>query len=212
MNFKIDSPKIADPDSLLPEQIYSLQTKDEFSCCGISDTVIDNQEANKVSFDRVIFKNVTITECSLTGIELMDVIFDRCDLSNVDFTNGIIHRTEFRNCKLIGTDFTRGRFQNVRVVDCIGDFATFRFANLKQVAFESSSLMSSDYYQSNFQKISFSECNMDQATLSGSKLNGIDLSDCEFSGLIVDIKDLEGCIISPQQAVSFVGLLGLVIK
>lgn len=64
MNFKIDSPKIADPDSLLPEQIYSLQTKDEFSCCSISDTVIDNQEANKVSFDRVIFKNVTITECS----------------------------------------------------------------------------------------------------------------------------------------------------
>lgn len=212
MNFKIDSPKIADSDSLPPVQIYSLQTKDEISCCTISDTVIDNQKADKVSFDQVIFKNVTIIESSLTGIELIDVIFDSCDLSNVDFSNAIIHRTEFRNCKLIGTDFTKGRFQNVRVVDCIGDFATFRMANLKQVAFENSSLISSDYYQSNFQKVSFGECNIDQATMSGSKLNGIDLSDCEFNGLIVDIQDLKGCIISAQQAVSFAGLLGLVIK
>lgn len=48
--------------------------------------------------------------------------------------------------------------------------------------------------------------------LSGSKLNGIDLSDCEFDGLQVDIEDLNGRIISPHQASSFVGLLGLVIK
>jgi len=212
MNFKIDSPKITAPDTLLPEQIYSLHNKDEFSRSCISDTVIDNQEASKVSFDQVIFKNVTILESSLTGIELMDVIFERCDLSNVDFTNAIIHRTEFRSCKLIGTDFTRGRFQNVRVVDCIGDFSTFRLANLKQVSFENSSLTSSDYYEANFQKVNFSECKIDQATLSGTKLNGIDLSDCDFSGLIVDIQDLQGCIISAQQAASFVGLMGLVIK
>lgn len=212
MKIKMDSPKITDPDALHPQQIYALGAKDEFSNCIISDTVIDNQEANKVSFDKVIFKNVTITESSLTGIELMDVIFERCDLSNVDFTNAIIHRTEFRNCKLIGTDFTKGRFQNVRIMNCIGDFATFRFANLKQFSFENSSLTNSDYYQSTLLNVSFTECNIDQATLSGAKLKGIDLSDCEFSGLIVDVKDLEGCIISAQQAASFAGLLGLVIK
>lgn len=212
MNFKITSPKITDADLLLPKQILSLRTKDEISCCSISDTTIEHQDAHKVSFDQVIFKNVTITESSLTGIELMDVIFDHCDLSNVDFTNAIIHRTEFRNCKLIGTDFTRGRFQNVYVKDCLGDFATFRLTNLKQVAFDDSLLRNSDYYQSSFQKVAFSRCNIDQAMLAGTKLGGMDLSDCEFSGLVVDIQDLEGCIISPQQAVSFVGLLGLVIK
>lgn len=212
MNFKIISPKITDADLLLPKQIPSLRTKDEISYCSISDTIIEQQDAHKVSFDQVIFKNVTITESSLPGIELMDVIFDHCDLSNVDFTDAIIHRTEFRNCKLIGTDFTGGRFQNVYVKDCLGDFATFRLADLKQVAFDNSSLKNSDYYQSKFQKVAFSRCNIDQAMLAGTKLSGMDLSDCEFSGLIVDIQDLEGCIISPQQAVSFVGLLGLVIK
>ncbi len=53
---------------------------------------------------------------------------------------------------------------------------------------------------------------MDQANLSGSKLEGIDLSDCEFDGLMVEIEDLKGCTISHSQASSFVGLLGLVIK
>ncbi|ULO06492.1 pentapeptide repeat-containing protein [Paenibacillus sp. 19GGS1-52] len=212
MKHKIDPPKIADNIALPPQEIFSLQTKDEFSFCSINDQFIDSQEAGKVSFEKVLFRNVTITESSLSGIELTDVIFERCDLSNVNFSDAFVHRTEFRNCKLIGTDFTRGRFQNVLFTDCIGDYATFRFANFKQVAYVDSSLIGADYYQSVLQKISFNRCNLDQAMLSGTKLNGIDLSDCEFSGLHVEIEDLYGCIISAQQAASFAGLLGLVIK
>lgn len=212
MKHKIDPPKIADNIALPSQQVFSLQTKDEFSLCSINDQFIDSQEASKVSFEKVLFRNVTITESSLSGIELTDVIFERCDLSNVNFSDAFVHRTEFRNCKLIGTDFTRGRFQNVLITDCIGDYATFRFANFKQIAFVDSSLIGADYYQSVVSKISFNRCNLDQAMLSGTKLNGIDLSDCEFSGLNVEIEDLYGCIISAQQAASFAGLLGLVIK
>ncbi|MEK4062992.1 MULTISPECIES: pentapeptide repeat-containing protein [unclassified Paenibacillus] len=212
MNHKIDPPKIADPLSLPVQQVFSLESKEEFSLCAISDTFIEYQEASKVSFDKVLFKNVTITESTLRAVELTDVIFENCDLSNVDFSEAFIHRTEFKLCKMIGTDFTRARFQNVRVTDCIGDFASFRFGNFKQTAFENSSLNSADFYQSAFNKMSFSVCKIDQAVMAGSKLRDIDLSDCEFSGLNVDIEDLPGCIISADQAASFAGLLGLVIK
>jgi uncharacterized protein YjbI with pentapeptide repeats len=212
MNNKIEQPRIPEPGLLLPQQIHSLASKDEFSRCLIAGDLIEYQEASKVSFDKVIFKNVTITESSLHGIELTDVIFEHCDLSNVDFSDAFMHRTEFRDCRMIGTDFTRARFQNVSVIGCIGEFAVFRFANFKGASFERSSLVSADYYQSTLNGLYFTECNLDQATLAGCKLRDIDLSDCEFAGLMVDLKDLDGCIISADQAASFAGLLGLVIK
>jgi uncharacterized protein YjbI with pentapeptide repeats len=212
MKPKIDPPQIPDNLPNLTEEVTSLRSKDEFHLGSISDVIIDNQDAGKVSFDKVRFRNVTVTESSLAGIELTDVIFEKCDLSNVCLTDSFFHRTEFRTCKLLGTDFTKSRFQNVRFIGCAADYAAFRFANFKQAAFEDCSLISADYFHSVFHKTSFNACHIDQANMSGAKLEGIDLSDCEFGGLIVEIEDLNGCIISPRHASSFVGLLGLIIK
>ncbi|WP_342477078.1 pentapeptide repeat-containing protein [Paenibacillus sp. FSL H7-0350] len=212
MSNKIEPPRITDPGLLTPQDIHALASKDEFSNCLIEGALIEYQEATRVAFDKTIFKNVTITESSLQRIELTDVIFDHCDLSNVDFSDAFIHRTEFRDCRMIGTDFTRARFQNVSITGCIGEFAVFRFANFKGTSFERSSLVSADYYQSTLNGLYLAECNLEQATLAGCKLKGVDLSDCEFTGLLVDLQDLEGCIISAEQAASFAGLLGLVIK
>ncbi|GGG11186.1 quinolone resistance protein [Paenibacillus albidus] len=212
MNFKIEAPKIPALTSLETVQIDFLQSKEEITRCIISDCIIEGQEASKVSFDKVLFKNVTFVECSLPGIELTDTLFENCDLSNVDFSGAFVHRTVFQQCRMVGTDFADARFQNVRVLESLGDMAAFRFANLKQVAFEHCSLLSADYYQSVLHSLAFSGCKLDQATFSGSRLKGIDLSDCDFTGLHVEIEDLNGCIISAQQAASFAGLLGLVIK
>lgn len=212
MKPKIEAPKIPDNLSVWSHEVLSLQPKDDFRLGSISDVTLEYQEAAKVSFEKVMFKNVTVTDSSLIGIELTDVIFDKCDLSNVCLTDSFFHRTEFRNCKLIGTDFTRSRFQNVRFVSCSGDYAAFRFCKFKQAAFEGSSLISADYFHSALHKTWFTACQINQANLSGVKLEGIDLSDCEFDGLTVEIEDLNGCIIAPQQASSFVGLLGLIIK
>ncbi len=53
---------------------------------------------------------------------------------------------------------------------------------------------------------------MDQAQLSGTKLDGIDLSDCEFDGLGVTLEDLKGCTISREQAYIFAKMFGLIVK
>lgn len=212
MKSKLEPPNIPADLTDLADRVHSLQAKDEFSIGSIEDITIVRQEARKVSFDKVVFKNVTITESSLTEMELTDVIFDKCDLSNVNCSGSIFHRTEFRNCKLIGTDFTKSRLQHVRFQSCLGDYARFRFAAFKQACFEACSLKSSDFYQSVLQAFTFAGCPLDQAVLSGTKLKGIDLSDCDFDELFVEIEDLRGCIISERQASAFVGLLGLVVK
>ncbi|OBA05164.1 bTB/POZ domain-containing protein KCTD9 [Paenibacillus polymyxa] len=212
MKNKIESPKIPVELPLLNEEMYSIRSKDELSLGVVEGIMLDNMGAVKVSLEKMTFKNVTITESSLPESEWTDLIFDKCDLSNINFSGSFIHRVEFRNCKLLGTDFSRSRLQNVRFLDCLGDYSMFRFANFKQVGFEDCSLKSADFYHLTLQKAFFTRCNLDQAILSGSKLKGIDLSDCEFEGLQVEIEDLNGCIISPHQASSFVGLLGIVIK
>lgn len=212
MKQKLDLPKIPDGLVSITNDLNRLRTKDEFRLGQASDCTIAGQDAQKISIDKCIFRNVTVTESSLVGIEMTDVVFEKCDLSNVCLTDAFLHRVEFRNCKLIGTDFTRSRFQNVRFLGCVGDYMLLRFAHFKQVAFENSSLRSSDFYYSTLHKTAFSACHIDQTVFSGCKLEGIDLSDCEYDGLIVEIEDLNGCIISQRHASSFVGLLGLITK
>lgn len=211
MKNKIESPKISIP-LLEPQDVYSLESREEICNKSIEDLTIDNQEANRVSFDKVLFKNVVITESALREIELTDTIFEKCDLSNIDFSGSFIHRTEFRDCKLIGTDFSNSRLQNVSFLNCLGDYSVFRFSKCKQVSFEECSLISIDFYNSNLQTVYFPDCNIDQAMFTGSKLKGIDLSSCSFDGLNVEIEDLDGCMISAHHASSFAGLMGLIVK
>lgn len=178
----------------------------------IVDCVIEDQEANKVTFDKIIFKNVTFTESTLTGVELTDVIFEQCDLSNVDFSDAIIHRTEFKDCKMIGTNLSSGTLRNVLFDSCIADYATFRYANTKQVFIQDSSLCKTDFSFSKSQKIELFRSNIDLAQFSGTELDGIDLSDCEFNGLGVDVTNLQGCTISREQAYIFANLFRLIVK
>ncbi|WP_151733025.1 pentapeptide repeat-containing protein ['Paenibacillus yunnanensis' Narsing Rao et al. 2020] len=212
MNFKIDPPKINERTLSQPRTLHSLADREEVTNCIVSDCLIEYQEATRVACDKVIFRNVTIAESALPSIELTDVIFENCDLSNVNFSEAFIHRTEFRRCKMLGTDFSDARLQNVRLIDCLADFANFRMGSFKQVAFESSSLISSDFYRCGLNSVAYSKCNIDQTNLAGCKLKDIDLSDCDFTGFLVDIPDLQGCVISAGQAAAFAGLLGLVIK
>ncbi|MNC63849.1 Pentapeptide repeats (8 copies) [compost metagenome] len=124
-----------------------------------------------------------------------------------------MNRVEFRDCKLLGTDFSHSKIQHTSFQDCIGHYSNFRFAEFKQVSFNSCSLVHSDYYQSkNKLNLDFSNCDINKASLSGLKLKGIDLSDCQFEELLVESEDLEGCTIAPHHASSLIGLLGINIK
>ncbi|MDF2636439.1 MAG: hypothetical protein K0R78_3313, partial [Pelosinus sp.] len=102
--------------------------------------------------------------------------------------------------------------RNVLFDNCYGDYANFRNVNCKQVKFHNSSLANADFYTSTLLKVHFSNSSLEQIQLSGTKLAGIDLSSCEFRQIGVTIEDMQGCIVSPQQAVGFSKLFGLIIN
>jgi len=208
---KLESPKLLYSD-LLNLALSHIQSRDMFEVGMIQDTVIEHQHANKVIFDKIVFKNVTFLESSLTGIELTDVIFENCDLSNIDFSNAIIHRTQFKECKMIGINLTDATLRNVLFEHCLADYATFRLSNSKAVVFAASSLLGSDFCFCTFNKVELHGVELDQAQFTATKLKGVDLSDSQFGSLGVDVDQIKGCIISREQAYVFAGLLGLIVN
>lgn len=211
-NIKIEKPKI--PAYLEPYTLSDYEWGDEqiITDSIFQDSEIINQTAFKVCFDRVKFVNVNFRGTSLRKTEFTDVVFDNCDLSNIDFGESVFHRVTFHQCKLLGMDFSEATLRNTVFEKCYADYAVLRFVSAKQVKFVSSSFAKADFFKMTISNLLFDETKLDQAQFSQTKLNGIDLSNCEFDSLGASLEDLQGCIISPEQASVFAGLFGLVVK
>ncbi|TVX91987.1 pentapeptide repeat-containing protein [Paenibacillus agilis] len=209
---KRTAPKLPQALDRLPASELWLDDEQTHSYALYQDGIIEHQSAASVSFEKVIFQNVTFRDVSLPKLELTDVRFDNCDLSNIDFSGVIAHRVEFHNCKLMGIDLLSSTLRHLSFQRCLGDYATFRFANIKHTEFIESSFVKSDFYHSVLSDIYFRETNIDQSQFSSTKLAGIDISGCHFFNLGVTLEDLKGCIISPAQAMALSKIFGLIIK
>ena len=102
--------------------------------------------------------------------------------------------------------------RNVAFIECNGQYANFRFTDCKQVIFSECNLRSSDFQESQLIKVEFKNTNITQIQMYGTRLKGIDLSSCELDGLGARIEDVKGAIVTPAQAISLAGLMGIVIK
>ncbi|WLD94599.1 pentapeptide repeat-containing protein [Alkalihalobacillus sp. AL-G] len=209
MTLKITNPKIpSELDSIdLKEK---LQYEQHFNMCIIRDCEINGETIEKLCFENVVFKNVTFYDVSFRFLELTDVMFEKCDLSNVDFSDAIVHRVHMKDCKMVGMNLAGSALRNISLDGCIGNMAAFGYSDCKNVQFRNSSLCNSDFFESKFKNVVFEQCDINGANLSGTVLKGIDLSSCTFEKLVVSIENLEGCIITSDQAVGFAKALGLV--
>ena len=210
--YKVVSPKIPDGLDEICLSDNSIKDEDSFSMSIVSDCIIDNQMAKQIRCRHMIFNKVTFVEVSFEGIDLTDVRFENCDLSNVDLSGAVIHRTEFVNCKILGINLSESSLQNVMFDNCVGGYASFMFSHLKQVSFKYCILNNADFQDSKFDKVAFCTSNLQEASMAGTKLGGIDFSDCEIEGLRVKIEDVYGVVVSPMQAVYFSKLLGLIVR
>ncbi|GAK38969.1 hypothetical protein TCA2_0695 [Paenibacillus sp. TCA20] len=209
---KIAKPKLPKQLSLVKLADSTILDRAEYGQAMCQEEEIMDVIAEKVTFDQMVFENITFSSTSLLHAELTDVVFKNCDLSNVNFSDSVLHRVQFTHCKIIGIDLTAATMRNVSFQECAGDYATFRFANMKNISFQECSLIKSDFYHSEFAGIELIGCMIDGTQFTGAKLKGIDLSQTEFYNLGVTMEDLQGCIIAPAQALLFSKIFGLVIK
>ncbi len=209
---KIIKPKFITGIESICIEVIDIENEDSFKGGYVSDCKIENQRADHVCFEGVIFKNVEFKVAVFNLVELTDVRFENCDLSNAKFNGAIIHRTEFINCKLMGLNLSDATLQNVYIEQCNGKFALMSYAHLKKVMFKECIFEGSNFQNSHFDKVQFRKCNFKLSQMSGTSLAGMDLSNSNVEGLGIQLEDLRGAIVSPMQAVDFSRLLGLLIK
>ncbi|MFF2889398.1 pentapeptide repeat-containing protein [Paenibacillus sp. NPDC057967] len=207
---KIETPILPAELPIQPKPDLTVQDFVEMGI--IQDCSFDERDIDRVTFEKIIFRNVTFADTSWARMELTDVIFEKCDFSNADWTDAVLHRTEFRDCKMIGMQLTGATIRNVLIDNALADYASLRVSNTKQFIIQDSSLSRADFCFAKLQKTELSRCNIDRAQFSGTPLSGMDLSDCEFNGLSVNIEDLKGCMISREQAYVFAALFGLIVN
>lgn len=165
-----------------------------------------------VEFTEVKFENVTFDEASVSKMYLRDVVFERCDLANAQLSELTMKRVTFLNCRLVGTSFAESHFEDVVFQDCNLQLAALGFSKQKNVQYASCRLKDADFYENKLTKVAFTDCDLSGINFVGTALKGIDISSSQFDRISITIEDLKGSIVSQEQALAFLVMLGLIIK
>lgn len=209
-SFTIRKPNL--PTNLPESPFHASQSEPELNNVLIHDCTVSSEMIERLTADQVIFKNVIFDEVIFPLAEFTDCYFDHCDLSNADLNGSLIHRVHFSDCKLLGADFSEATFGNVHFDACIMKWSAFGFSRLKHVSFDSCVLDGGDFYECLLQKTIFHHNDLNEANFGNTPLKGIDLRTNTFQRLQITLPELEGCMVTSEQAIGFARLLGLQIS
>ena len=103
--------------------------------------------------------------------------------------------------------------ENTLVTNSKADYINLSGSKIENSQLEKSSLVDSYFQDVTIKKsLKFIQCELDKTDFLGTSLVGVDISSSYFETLNVTTDQVRGCIISPQQAITFVSLLGVKIN
>ena len=89
--------------------------------------------------------------------------------------------------------------------------AVFDGSSINSTEFSKSSLEQAILSNVTFKSVDFNSCNLQESNFSNSSMSGLDLRTCDISGIITYANDIKGVILTSQQSLSFIKLLGITI-
>lgn len=200
-------PKV--PHELLPTPPESLKDEDLLVCYQIDELDYTNQVVNFVALDTCRVSKTLFINSTLKSFEVQDTIFDHCDFSNTEMIGSSFHRVIFKNCKLTGANFAEGMLVDCQFIDCVADFSTFSYTNLKIVSFTESSLRESDFFEMKWQHLQFDHCELTASSWFNTSLAGLNLANSSFEKLAFSQELLRGLTINQEQAITIALGMGI---
>jgi uncharacterized protein YjbI with pentapeptide repeats len=100
----------------------------------------------------------------------------------------------------------------LRFNDCNAEGANFVTAIFKAARFEKCVLRGSTFEGADLTGVVFHDCDLSGADLRNAKLKDTDFRSSVIDGLKTGVKELQGAIIAPLQAIQVVSLLGILVK
>lgn len=189
-----------------------LEDYERYSHIALAKADFSGQAANFVSIESSRLSGVSLCDTELEGFKLTDVALENCDLANGDWYKAAMKRVELVGCRIVGLKASEGQFGDVLFRECKGRMGLFRFAGFKAVRFENCDLSEADFGGADLSGVVFSHCDLTNCDMNKARLVGADFRGSNVNGMKVGIEELRGAIVGPEQAVSFLRLLGLVIE
>ena len=166
-----------------------------------------NVEIKRCKFDGIIFDEVNIKFGTLENVE-----FINCDLSNLSFIDTHIFRVSFKNCKLFGTNFIDTTLDNIIIEDSMCSMANLTGVKINNSKISDSNFKSSSINNSELKNLILDRVNFSNSDCINTNLKDMDLSSCNIEEINIDLNCIKDAIISLEQTMDLIGLLGVKIK
>jgi uncharacterized protein YjbI with pentapeptide repeats len=176
------------------------------------DCDFSNQQAEDVLFEQVSCTRVSFNQSQLALAQLFDARMDSCDLAGAEWTKAHVRRVEFGACRLVGLRLTDSSLDDVLIANSNAELACFWSCSFKAARFDHCVLREASFDGSDLSGVVFRECDLSNADLRNTKLKGADLRGSTLTGVRVNIKDLQGAIVTASQAIQLAGLLGVTVR
>jgi uncharacterized protein YjbI with pentapeptide repeats len=176
------------------------------------DCDFSQQSADDLLFEYVSCKRVSFNQSSLTLAQLFDVRLESCDLAGAEWEKAHLRRVEFNGCRLVGFRLSDASVEDVQLSKCNAELGRFWSCSFKAARFDHCVLRETSFANSDLAGVIFRNCDLSQADLRDTKLKGADLRGSTITGMQVGIKELQGAIVTPIQAIQLAGLLGVTVQ
>src|SRR4051812_23572598 len=177
---------------------------------------ITGRAAKRVTFERVILRDLDLTSVRCERLRLIDVRFHACDLANAAWREASIDRTELIGCRLTGLDLADTTAGDLVFRQCTGSLVSFRFAQLKRALFEDCVLSEADFQNTALPGAVFRGCDLKGSGWFGADLGGADLRGSDLDNPGIRAGDFAGAIIDSTQLVTvarrLASMTGIVVR
>lgn len=205
--FKINEPILVNLKSLKYIDIEKKETLKDYVFNNENIKLDKNVEIKRCKFDGIIFDEVSIKFGTLEDVE-----FINCDLSNLSFIDSHMFRVSFKNCKLLGTNFIDITLDNIIIEDSMCSMTNLTGVKINNSKISDSNFKSSSINNSELKNLILDRVNFSNSDFINTKLKDMDLSSCNIEEINIDLNCIKGAIISLEQTMDLIGLLGVKIK
>lgn len=205
-------PQIKTGSELGPGDDGPLATSATYTGVALANVDWSNQTAEDLVFEQIVARRVLLSGTKLARLQLVDARLETCDLAATEWPKAYLRRAELHGCRLVGANWEHATVEDVVFKDCNLEYGLFWEASFKAVRFEHCALREASFAGTNLAGVVFANCDLVRADLRNTKLVGADFRGSKLDGLQVGIKELQGAIIDPSQAVQLATLLGLSVR
>ncbi|MBQ7138258.1 MAG: pentapeptide repeat-containing protein, partial [Clostridia bacterium] len=102
--------------------------------------------------------------------------------------------------------------RGVTLRDCKADYVNLSEIKADRMLLTGCAMPEAAVESANLKNVKFTDCDLTRATLFSTPMKGIDMTTCTLDGILVNLLDLRGMVVTSLQASELAKLLGLVVK